>query len=367
MTPINPNTQCFSRRRLLKFGGALLTVVPSIRLHMASAQTPAPTEPIQASVTVQPTQRPFGRAIQDGLIIRNAPSTKADKVRTLRANDVIPTQGQVNGNGPTTYNPIWYQTLDGFIHSSYVQPCDNTLNKPLSVVGSEGVWGEVTVPITELRAKADETSGLRARLYFGTVFRIRGVPTGDDGKPWYVIADGNGGDIIGYIRAEHMRALVEADFAPISPDVPLERKRIDVDLKTQTTTAFEDGKPVFSVRVATGGQFRTADGIRNFGTNTGDHRIFRKIPGTRMTGGTPGFDYYNLPGISWVSYFTSSGIAFHGTYWHNDFGKPRSHGCVNMLPEDARWVFRWTQPVYQHTEQKQLIVKREAGSMVTVS
>jgi lipoprotein-anchoring transpeptidase ErfK/SrfK len=48
--------------------------------------------------------------------------------------------------------------------------------------------------------------------------------------------------------------------------------------------------------------------------------------------------------VPWVSYFTSNGVAFHGTYWHNAFGVPHSHGCINMTPQAAKWVYRWTTP-----------------------
>lgn len=54
---------------------------------------------------------------------------------------------------------------------------------------------------------------------------------------------------------------------------------------------------------------------------------------------------FDLPGIPWVSYFTEDGVAFHGTFWHNDFGKPRSHGCINLTPQAARWIYLWTNPV----------------------
>ena len=54
---------------------------------------------------------------------------------------------------------------------------------------------------------------------------------------------------------------------------------------------------------------------------------------------------YDLPGVPWVSFFTSTGVSFHGTYWHNDYGKPRSHGCVNLRPQDAKFIYRWTSPV----------------------
>lgn len=51
-----------------------------------------------------------------------------------------------------------------------------------------------------------------------------------------------------------------------------------------------------------------------------------------------------LAGVPWCSFFTTEGHAFHGTYWHDDFGTRHSHGCVNMKNEDARWLFRWSRP-----------------------
>ncbi|MBI3176443.1 MAG: L,D-transpeptidase [Chloroflexi bacterium] len=62
-----------------------------------------------------------------------------------------------------------------------------------------------------------------------------------------------------------------------------------------------------------------------------------------MSGGTPQ-NGYDLPGVPWVSYFAGNGAALHGTYWHNDFGTPKSAGCINLRPQDARWLFRWTLP-----------------------
>jgi lipoprotein-anchoring transpeptidase ErfK/SrfK len=53
---------------------------------------------------------------------------------------------------------------------------------------------------------------------------------------------------------------------------------------------------------------------------------------------------YDLPGVPWCSFFTSTGIAFHGAYWHNDFGQPRSHGCVNLPTSAAKFLYRWATP-----------------------
>lgn len=361
-----------TRRNLLRAGGGALAVAPALVLpRIAYGQdvqpvTPATPDVIDpANLTIEPTRRPLGRAIIGGLIVRELPTMESPEVRRLKLNDVIPITGQVSTVGPLKHNPIWYQTDGGWVHSANLQPADRALNTPLDALVSETMWGDVTVPVSPLHTQPDDTSPVRRNLFFGMVFRITSLESDGENRVWYRIADGNTGDI-GFTRAINVRPLTENDFAPISPDVPLEKKRIDVDLKAQTATAYEDNKPVFTARVATGGRYRTPEGVKNFFTIPGEHRIFRKIAGQLMAGGTQGYDGYYLPGISWVSYFTGSGIAFHGTYWHNDYGAPRSHGCVNMLPEDSHWVFRWTMPVYPPTERQHLITKREEGSLVKV-
>jgi lipoprotein-anchoring transpeptidase ErfK/SrfK len=62
-------------------------------------------------------------------------------------------------------------------------------------------------------------------------------------------------------------------------------------------------------------------------------------------------DIYELPGVPWVSYFEpTTGVAIHGTYWHNNFGVTMSHGCINMRSEDAKWIYRWCTPSPQETK-----------------
>jgi hypothetical protein len=55
--------------------------------------------------------------------------------------------------------------------------------------------------------------------------------------------------------------------------------------------------------------------------------------------------WFDLPGVPWSTFFTCEGIAIHGTYWHNDFGLPRSHGCVNVPISVAKWIYFWTDPI----------------------
>ena len=346
-------------------------MIHSARAAYAQTSSVPPTPTVITTPTVSaiptPTRRPFGRSLRNGAAVREQPSVKAALVRSLNWGEVVPTLAQVNGDGPSTYNPVWYQTPDGWIHSSMVQPSENTLNEALASVDPNGIWGEITVPIAEARAQADPKARVLDRYYYGCIVRVIEVVAGSAGTPYYKIRDGDGGG--GFLLpAAQVRPISPEEFTPISGDVPLAAKRIEVNLRAQIATAYEHDQPVFTARVATGARFRVGGKTLNFGTIPGDHRIYLKIPGQRMVGGLAGDnDYYNLPGVSWVSYFTTSGIAFHGAYWHNDFGNPRSHGCVNMLPEDAKWVFRWTMPnVDAATGTFTRIAKRNDGSFVKV-
>jgi lipoprotein-anchoring transpeptidase ErfK/SrfK len=83
-------------------------------------------------------------------------------------------------------------------------------------------------------------------------------------------------------------------------------------------------------------------------TPRGIFNIDPKVPAKHMGNGqlTAEIGAYELPGVPWTCFFEHmTGIAFHGTYWHDNFGGRMSHGCVNMRIEDAKWLYRWSTPV----------------------
>jgi len=183
-----------NRRRILELGSGSLAVVPILLLpRIALGQGDKPTSTTTVVPTViditklktEPTRRPLGRAIIGGLFVRELPIATSAEVRRLKINDIIPISGQVTTVGPSKHNPIWYKTDDGWVHSANIQPAESKLNTLLTTVDGEGVWGEITVPMAELRAQADPKSGLRRSLFFGIVFRITGRPDGTDSKVWY--------------------------------------------------------------------------------------------------------------------------------------------------------------------------------------
>lgn len=104
-------------------------------------------------------------------------------------------------------------------------------------------------------------------------------------------------------------------------------KQIIVDLSDSRTYAFDNGQLVNNVLVSTG--------LPATPTVVGDFTIYHRLRSQRMIG--PGYD---LPNVEWVQYFYQ-GYALHGTYWHNNFGRPMSHGCVNMTNADAEWFYNF--------------------------
>ncbi len=106
---------------------------------------------------------------------------------------------------------------------------------------------------------------------------------------------------------------------------------IDVNLTNQTVTAYEGNTPVYTVLTSTG--------TWEYPTVVGTFNIYVKYESARMYGGY-GEDAYDLSGVPYVMYF-HEGYGIHGTYWHNNFGTPMSHGCVNLSTSDAGWFYNW--------------------------
>jgi lipoprotein-anchoring transpeptidase ErfK/SrfK len=85
-----------------------------------------------------------------------------------------------------------------------------------------------------------------------------------------------------------------------------------------------------------------------------------------MVGGEQINDMYDLPGVPWCLFFSLSGAAIHGTYWHNDYGHPRSHGCVNVTTDAARWVYRWATPTTPYSEEYHWTTQEERETATTI-
>lgn len=140
-------------------------------------------------------------------------------------------------------------------------------------------------------------------------------------------------------------------------ETPDEERWIRVDLSEQIVVAYEGKKAVRA--------FTVSSGLPGTPTVTGEFRIRTKVSEQVMSGGV-GRNAYYLPGVKWVQYFYEE-YSFHGTYWHNNFGQPMSHGCLNMTNSDAKWLFDWAGPEWDGKTTWYKSSKENPGTLVIIT
>lgn len=270
----------------------------------------------------------------------DAPVFKSTRRKLYWRDLVVPIKNTAVAEEESAYNRIWYELEEGgFLYSGDIQPVRTQLNPPQSI-SLKGALGEVSVPFTDAHIEPDPTSEVVYRLYYETVHWVKASGTSPiDGSTWYHLLDDKKNEYY-CVPAEHIRLIPDAELAPLSPQVPAEQKRIEVRLKDQLVLACENGIPVFATRASTGGRLQSG----RYTTPSGEFITFHKRPTRHMAAGDIAASGFDLPGVPWVLYITRGGISFHGTYWHNDFGRPRSHGCINLTPQAAKWLYRWSLP-----------------------
>ena len=274
------------------------------------------------------------------------PSSKSAIYRWCDRDELIHVYEQVVAEEPK-YNPVWYRVWGGYIHRDRVQSVKLDYNLPMtSLPEGTKVLAEVTVPWVPVwrYTKFSNWTELGFRLYSESVHWVTAIEDGPDVPwykgPWYRIFD----ELIGYpydVPAYGLREIPADELTPISPETPWESKHVEVNLTTQSLMAYEFGNVVFQTNISSGlpGPLTS--------TSTGKFNIDPKTPSKHMGNGDlfAGIDGYELPGVPWTSFFTGDGQAFHGTYWHENFGTPMSHGCINMRTSEAKWLFRWLRPI----------------------
>lgn len=182
-----------------------------------------------------------------------------------------------------------------------------------------------------------------AKLRTGVVLKVAEIVL-VDGVGWYKIAFDEGvrypervtGDW--YVAADYVRLFTDKDDQISYATVAIgNSKRITVDISEQMLYAYENETLFMQEPISTGLEFTP--------TPRGTFIIFKKTPSRYMQGPVPDVsdDYYDLPGVPWDLYFTHGGAVIHGAYWHDHFGQPWSHGCVNLPPQKAKELYLWAE------------------------
>ena len=228
---------------------------------------------------------------------------------------------------------------------------DFQIQTPLTEIPDGKVWVEVTVPWVQGRiAPRDDAPLFKLQpgerpttLYHSSIYPAIKTATDDKGRVWYFLDEL---EAPMWARAEGLRVITPEEVAPISPEVDDKLIVVTLNRNEQYLAAYENGKEVYYAVISSGGKKLDTD---TWSTPVGEHPIWRKRIGMRMGGGDSesGFD---LVGVGWTCLFSGNGEAIHSTHWHNDFGIPKSHGCVNARPADAKWIFRWTAPAVDYPQ-----------------
>jgi len=271
--------------------------------------------------------------------IHRTPSEESQILYQRYKDDLINVYDEIESEFGPEYNPFWYRVWGGYVHRAYLQEVQHVLNPVVDTIKEGFQLGEITVPYTTAMRYTDFTGWEPIyRLYYQTTHWINDIITGPDGQPWYQLEDEL--DRLQYaVPAENVRIIDNSEFDPISPDVPIGEKRVEISISRQELTAFEGDEIVMKTTIASGALTPEKQ------TPPGEFRIQSTYPSKHM-GGTKRNDIYAyvLPGVPWSCFF-EKGIATHGTYWHNNFGIPGSSGCINMRNHEAKWLFRWVDPV----------------------
>jgi lipoprotein-anchoring transpeptidase ErfK/SrfK len=228
-------------------------------------------------------------------------------------------------------------------HGAWIALHDLNTVRPLTLHGEafrEGDtmdvgWVLAEHAATYADAKAAKASGVRMR--FDMVHR-REEQKGPNGVMVRVSEDGKPPE---WMRA---RDLVHPNISEPPAEVSgkdATARWIDVDLATQTLVAYEGTRPVYAALVAAG---RGPQGSET-ATPIGVHRIWVKLLTSSMgnLGDEDAESHYSIEDVPYVQFF-AKGVALHGAFWHHSFGSAHSHGCVNLAPVDARWLFDFTGP-----------------------
>lgn len=283
----------------------------------------------------------FGRVIDEVIQVYDAPSFSGNAVQSYSQDCILFVNETVKGDEEPAHNQDWCRIGElGYVHSALLQPVAILLNTPQQGLPAEGILAQVTVPFTDAFETPSRDEPAVFRHYYASTHWVGQLVIDKYDHPWYCVQDDRLKSRKFYVSAVHLRIFPRDELAPISPDMKVDEKRIEVRLGEQTVIAYERDYPVFVSRVSTADTHTNPKWV----TPLGEYKIYYKRPSQHMASSEPSFGEYDYPGVPWICYFTEKGHAFHGVYWHNDFGKPRSHGCVNLSPKDAKWLYLWTRP-----------------------
>lgn len=319
----------------------------------------------------------LGRITVGKMDVFAQPDASSQIVGALYEDNVVPWIRETVGSITGRINQRFVETPYGFVWGGYVQPAWNQPNAPVASLPQtslgQGMWVEVTVPFVDLvldnppeRApwlQYRASIGLPPRFFYSQIVRVDQIKSDENGQTWYRLNEKYGSGDLFWGQAEAFRPLTAEEISPINPQA--EDKRIVVKIWEQTLSCFEGKTEVYFARISSGALYDAlGNRVDAWATPVGESPIWRKTISLPLSGGSASAGW-SLPAVGWVSLFVGTGVAIHSTFWHNNYGEPSSRGCVNASPEDAKWIFRWSQPQVPY-DPGDVTVEWPGGTIVSV-
>ena len=305
------------------------TVTGTVTISPTMTGTVTRTATTTATTTVAPTGTPVaGGKVQGtggaGVNCRRTPSTSGVIITTVPEGTVLPYRGAAS-NG---WQPVTCSGQAGFISTAYlagvtitptpvktpgVSPTPTTTATTTPPPGNSGVVTGTDGGGLNCRTQPSTSAPVITTLPEGSIVQFRGAAA----NGWQPVTCAGQA---GFISTTYLTGISTATG----------ELWVDVNLSTEYMIVYRGSTRVLGTYVSTGRP--------GFDTPTGTYRVNTKLPSQTMSG-VIGGEYYNVPNVPWVMYFTDRGHAIHGTYWHNNFGHPMSHGCVNLPLDVAAWLY----------------------------
>ncbi len=221
---------------------------------------------------------------------------------------------------------LWYSINPGeWVRAEEFKPQDASDFTGFEVRAQpDHIFGWMVVDFPYSLAPGEEPPADAVKLPRYTPVTIYDAVVAEDGWIWYDIGHGR------WMRQTYMSLL---DVSPRPEEIGEDEYWVEVDLYEQTFAAYEGDRMVYAGLVSSG--------ENRWPTNEGLFQVWERHQMTDMVGAEGKVDYYWVEDVPHTMYFDFD-IALHGAYWHDRFGYKHSHGCVNMPPRDAEWVFNWS-------------------------
>lgn len=276
--------------------GRYLTLVDD-KYTPAPALTVAPTNP-PVNVTATDTPAPVGTSIvpkESPAATATAPSAPSPEQTAGLQSTATPTTIITTPQTPGDYSSLW--------------------------IGEMAIGGNVrSGPGLENSVVKGWWAGRRLLLYQNAQDNKGGV--------WYRVSEPPEAPM--WVHASLVRKVAAVKFE----SARFAGRWVNINLTQQVVIAYQNGTPV-KVTLTSTGKAKTP-------TNVGTWKIYWRLPKQTMEGGNlAAGDYYKLKDVPYPQYFHTSGEALHGTFWHDNFGRPMSHGCVNLSTPMAGWFYSW--------------------------